>query len=457
MFCRDGSAVPFLVHSLSSDDNVRRFLVARDWDVGLASEMLREHLRWRRRFFPVQFTSGVRLVWEQVGGTDETTRFRLLGYNSDDRPVVALNFFHGEFLDGGVTLEDCVKAFVDFLQMVLEQGEKLHGARGMEVVAVCSGGPPPGRFARRLLKVLEANYPETAHSCAIYPIPTMLRMLANAALWFVPLRTQHKTDVLSHEAQLLRFLRLDEKALPDDLRGGVDACKARFRPDTHKKHWVCLSELLEREEAEEAKPEVQLVASGPEPALPRRRSKSPGALDTLPPPGSAHGTADRARNVSATNPSWLSSFACCTAGEGARVVEESRPQSTTAAAQADIKWTTWQIFTQSWEDQMHTTESDLFIGDSSERLALPDATRSFSSFTLHFVFGLLLSVACSLCVYSLCVQGPDSGGMSAIPGKLFAALPSTFLGWIALVVCLNVSLAGIALVAFICYARYTLR
>jgi len=144
----------------------------------------------------------------------------------------------------GATPDDVLKVYADFLQEVLDRAERERGPKGLEIICVCSGGPPPGRFAKRLSPLIEENFPEVLYKATFYPIPWHVRIIVNSALWFVPSKTRQKIHVLSTEDQIADLLGLAVEQLPPDLRGGIQAVGKRARPDTHAKVWKCVRELI---------------------------------------------------------------------------------------------------------------------------------------------------------------------------------------------------------------------
>lgn len=247
---RTGVQKHFSEHCLSSNSHIRRFLEARNWDVDVASKMLLRHISWRRAFFPVEMTPGVQRVLQASGGIDETYRLRFLGYNCDGRPTVAINCFHGEFLEDDVTVSECTCAFIDFFDKVLMDAEE--AGKPTRMVVIVSGGAPPGRFAKRLIRIVEANYPETCHACILYPVPWALRMLAATAFWIVPQKLRDKMKLLTEEREMLHAASLTREQVPEDLRGGMKALKMRLKFDrgllkNQVNQWKYVFELLEQD------------------------------------------------------------------------------------------------------------------------------------------------------------------------------------------------------------------
>jgi len=193
-------------------------------------------------------TPGIKLVQTSVRCIDEVQRLRFLGYNEDGHPIIALNWFYGEFWDDGAKPNDVLLAFADFVQEVLDRAERAKGPKGLEIICVCSGGPPPGSFIKHLVPLMEQNFPEVLYKASIYPIPWPIRVIVNSALWFLPSKTRQKIQILGTEDQMADFVGLAVEQLPPDLRGGVQALEQRARPDTRAKIFKCLTEMLAKDD-----------------------------------------------------------------------------------------------------------------------------------------------------------------------------------------------------------------
>jgi len=244
---RDGSQINFEAHKLSSDLHLGRFLKSRKWNVEKAEKLLAGHLRFRKETFPVVRTPGIELVQTSARCIDEVQRLRFLGYNEVGRPIIVMNWFYGEFWDDGAKPNDVLKAFADFAQEVLDRAEQERGPKGLEIIGVCSGGPPPG-FVKRLLRMMEENFPEVLFKAAVYPVPWYVQYIANSLMSLLPYKSAQKVKLLSTEGQLADLLGLAVEHLPPDLRGGVQAVEKRIRPDTHTKVWKCVKELMATED-----------------------------------------------------------------------------------------------------------------------------------------------------------------------------------------------------------------
>merc|ERR1711924_162925 len=61
----------------------------------------------------------------------------------------------------------------------------------------------------------------------IYPIPRWLKYVADTVLLLLPRRTREKFVMLSEEEELLEKTGMSQDELPEFLKGGLEAIKAR--------------------------------------------------------------------------------------------------------------------------------------------------------------------------------------------------------------------------------------
>ena len=84
------------------DLTMHRFLVARDWEVSVAEEMMRAHLVWRQEQFPIY-----RSLW-QADQLFQNGAIFPHGYDKAGRPVMVVR--SGRFCPVERDLEACIKA-----------------------------------------------------------------------------------------------------------------------------------------------------------------------------------------------------------------------------------------------------------------------------------------------------------------------------------------------------------
>lgn len=189
--------------------------------------MLVKNLLWREMMFPMQLTQPMERL-------HDTGRIQLCGINKDGLRVVLVCFEFGRFLRD-ISEAEAAKAYIYYVEkwLVWDGSEPFHA------IGVATGGPPPGSFARAVVKVLEANYPETARRLIIYPIPWFLKAVLSAALWFMPPGIREKVIIESDESGFLDGAGLAPAMLPEILYGGREGMFRRMKPDQAK-----INELL---------------------------------------------------------------------------------------------------------------------------------------------------------------------------------------------------------------------
>jgi len=202
-----------------TDATMTRFGIAREWDEAKMVEMLTEHLKWRKETLPVQRTPAIERVLE-------SGRIRALRRGKE--PVLCVDFKWGSFLLDDFKDDDVIAAQVLLCEEVLAEADAACGPdEAAQYITVSTGGPPPMPFVKKVVPVFDINYPERTKKAIIYPIPTILAYVAWAILKFVPERTRNKFSLLSEEEDLCRESGLTPEELPEDLKGGIEASKAR--------------------------------------------------------------------------------------------------------------------------------------------------------------------------------------------------------------------------------------
>lgn len=87
----DGDDYPWQSSPASTDASLRRFVTARKGDVAAAKKQFMENLAWRKRIFPIPRQGMVAQL------LDEEVRFRSLSRDTDNCPVLLVNFLFGDF------------------------------------------------------------------------------------------------------------------------------------------------------------------------------------------------------------------------------------------------------------------------------------------------------------------------------------------------------------------------
>ena len=129
------------------------------------------------------------------------------------------SFMWGKFLDG-VDADGLLRSYVCLLEDLLAEADAVCvGDKAAQLTYVCTGGPPPMNYIKKLHPMMEANYPERLAKTILYPVPWAMRIVVNSFLAFLPSRTRNKFELVSsaeHLQAITGFSRLPDKlANPD--------------------------------------------------------------------------------------------------------------------------------------------------------------------------------------------------------------------------------------------------
>lgn len=198
---------------------IRRFCIAREWDEAAVVAMLEEHKKWRSATLPIEKSPAIERVLE-------SGRIRVLRRGRE--PVVAVDFMWGKFLLDDFNEDDIIAAQFFTLEDIIAEAD----AAGPEdqpaqYIAVSTGGPPPTAFIKKISPLFDVNYPERAGKGIIYPIPRWMKYVADVILLLVPKRTRDKFIMLAEEEEFLQETGMKSEELPETLKGGIDADRAR--------------------------------------------------------------------------------------------------------------------------------------------------------------------------------------------------------------------------------------
>jgi len=172
--------------------NFGRFIVARNNDFDAACEMFVQHLEWRKNTFPIERT-------EKLQAALDSGRFNIVGTDSHERPVIAVNFMWGKFAQDDLNEDDLLKAYVIFLEeKVLLPVEEATGDE--ELIYIFAGGPPSTGLLRNLEACASLNFPERLRMALVAYVPFSVAAVVNGLLWFLPSRTRDKFRLIDTEA-----------------------------------------------------------------------------------------------------------------------------------------------------------------------------------------------------------------------------------------------------------------
>jgi len=187
-----------------------RFLVARKGKVELSSEMLRNHLAWRKENLPLTAEKSAGVIRAL-----ETGVFFPYGVAKDGSPVLV---FRGGMYNAAVASpEDYTMAFAWGIEEALRNTAQLQ----VTVLANCraavggTNAPAEMAFIKKLTGVLSDNFPERLKRTVLFPMPWYARLMKNAAALFMDPRSMAKIVFAGHDAddrcpEMLQYISEDQ-------------------------------------------------------------------------------------------------------------------------------------------------------------------------------------------------------------------------------------------------------
>lgn len=158
-----------------------RFLMARDYNVPAAMQMLQEHELWKTKTFPINLaTEGLQLLFKERAISE--IDIDVVGAIKPDAvpPTVYVNY--GKLValqsSGKVSADDVVNAFVIFTELMLQKSPDPRKAKlcqfiDLSDVSVMTSGLRVETL-KKIYNVFEPNYPETLAKMVMYPVPTLM-------------------------------------------------------------------------------------------------------------------------------------------------------------------------------------------------------------------------------------------------------------------------------------------
>lgn len=180
-----------LERCLWDDRQLRRFLVARDWNVKKSTDLMLESIRWRSEFKPLSIRP------EDVHCEFEWRRMYRHGTDLNRRPIVMV-------IPTGKTSEDWDKQLqylIFNLESAIASMDASASVEQMAWVLNWSGfslsDAAPRAFGQRVLNVLSTNYPERLAGFFSLDAPLLFRVVWNFLSPFINSNTKRKMHFLT--------------------------------------------------------------------------------------------------------------------------------------------------------------------------------------------------------------------------------------------------------------------
>lgn len=155
-----------------------RFLKARNDDVPAAMMMIQNHETWKEKTFPIDLTSpGIQelLKLKAVSEVDVT-----------EIPTVYVNYGKLQQLEGNVSPDEVVKAFVIFTEMMLKRAKDPRSPKTCQFIDLSGVSITQGfrvDILKQIYAAFEPNYPETLQKMVMYPVSkTVVRRIVEKCL-----------------------------------------------------------------------------------------------------------------------------------------------------------------------------------------------------------------------------------------------------------------------------------
>lgn len=206
------------------DRCIRRYLVARNWNVDKATEMLRNTLTWRKSYKP-HLISPTDMEKEASWGL----MYRR-GFDKRNRPVLLVRPAKKSSEDWDTQLRHIVWNFESAIATMAEGVEQivwLVDYRNFSLI-----GAPPLSFGKQVMSTLADHYPERlGHVFALDP-PMIFRFFWTAISPFIHQQTKDKILFLTGSDKAKRLAEyFDEEDLEEDFTG-----KNKLTYN-HEKYW----------------------------------------------------------------------------------------------------------------------------------------------------------------------------------------------------------------------------
>jgi len=202
-----------------SEGTARRFLVARDWDVGAAVEQLTAHLAFRAGRFPIPKSAFIDDANVKAGAIFP------YGHDREGRRIIVVR--SGRFQVKDRDLDANVAMVLFQIEHIMHE-ENDDGSKRFVIVYDRTGFSIAKNYDKPLIKaigaLMSANYPERLEKCFMYPCGVILRGLFEVCKYFLDPKTRTKVCMLGSPEAFLPYIDADQ--LPSTLGG-----KATFGDD----------------------------------------------------------------------------------------------------------------------------------------------------------------------------------------------------------------------------------
>ncbi|CAF2201024.1 unnamed protein product [Brassica napus] len=198
-----------------SDPCLKRYLEARNWNVGKAKKMLEETLKWRSTFKPEE------IRWDEVSGEGETGKVYKAGFHDrSGRTVLILR----PGLQNTKSLENQMKHLVYLIENAImnlpEDQEQMSWLIDFTDWSLSTSVPI--KSARETINILQNHYPERLAVAFLYNPPRLFEAFWKIVKYFIDAKTFIKVKFVypkNPESVELMSSFFDEENLPTEFGG----------------------------------------------------------------------------------------------------------------------------------------------------------------------------------------------------------------------------------------------
>jgi hypothetical protein len=198
-----------------SDACLKRYLEARNWNVGKAKKMLEETLKWRSSFKPEE------IRWNEVSGEGETGKVYKAGFHDrHGRTVLILR----PGLQNTKSLENQMKHLVYLIENAIlnlpEDQEQMSWL--IDFTGWSMSTSVPIKSARETINILQNHYPERLAVAFLYNPPRLFEAFWKIVKYFIDAKTFVKVKFVypkNSESVELMSTFFDEENLPTEFGG----------------------------------------------------------------------------------------------------------------------------------------------------------------------------------------------------------------------------------------------
>lgn len=144
-------------------------------------------------------------------------RFRYLGLNKDQCPVISIHWMWGRFLDVPGGLDTILHAQVAFLRRTRGKVKLSVPDKEPHFLSISIGGPPPMHYVQEWLRVREAIFPAYAPKLLFYPIEADTARGIMITAFMTKCDQGSNIEMVPTSADLIRGVNGTEGFIPDDI------------------------------------------------------------------------------------------------------------------------------------------------------------------------------------------------------------------------------------------------